>query len=103
MAMVEHTIWYFVSEDPDQLIRPAETELGSEIQHYRTEADAIAAIKLGRHGEYGSLYVIKADLSVTATATRGWTLVSGLPPRELQDPFSDNGPDVDPPGPTDPF
>lgn len=83
--MSEHTAWYFVSADPDQLIWPEfnrdhMTSDHIDQPHYRTQQDALDAIKAGEHGAFGPLYVIKADFEVVATATRGWELIKGERP-----------------------
>lgn len=101
--MAENT-WYFVSADPDQLIQPDfvrdhMTNDAIDPPHYRTEEDAVDAVTDGRHGEAGTLYVIKAEFTVAQTARRGWTLHAGERPPGWDsnlraDPFED------PPSPT---
>lgn len=81
----DHSRWFLVSADPDRFIWPdfnRDHMLTDEIDppHYQTEKDAIDAIKAGVHGEIGRLYVLQADLTVAATATRGWTLIKGEQP-----------------------
>ena len=104
--MAAENTWYFVSDDPDQIIWPMFNEdhmTNDNINqpHYRSEKDAVDAITDGRHGEAGTLYVIKAELTVTQTARRGWTLHAGeRPPVDTADPFADAY--TDPPSPTGP-
>lgn len=73
--MAEST-WYLVSEDPDRITFPVFNQGvgGPDHQHYRSETKAVDAIKNGEHGETGTLYVLKVELTVAQTAHRGWTL-----------------------------
>lgn len=75
--MIEAT-WYFVSEDPDRLVKPLadqDRDVDHGMPHYKTREDAVDAIRGDHHGETGTLYVIKADIQVVATATRNWSIV----------------------------
>lgn len=104
----ETTTWYFVSDDPDRITWPMfnedhMTNDNLNHPHYRTEKDAVDAITDGRHGEAGTLYVIKAELTVAQTARRGWTLHAGerppgWNPNAPADPFESAY--ADPPSPT---
>lgn len=78
-------IFYFVSAEPDRITRPDfnrdhMTNDQLDHPHYQTAADAVDAIRAEAHGATGHLYVIKAELTVEATATRGWELRKGERP-----------------------
>lgn len=78
-------IFYFVSSDPDRITHPEYNRDHMVIEsidhpHYQTAQSAIDAIKEGSHGPSGTLYVIKAELDVEATAVRGWELRMGEKP-----------------------
>jgi hypothetical protein len=88
MTDPDTTTWWFVSRDPEQLTPPDDDR--ADLPHYRTDQDAIDAIKNDQHGEIGTLYVIKADLSVAAMATRAWELIKGeRPTTPAPDPEED--------------
>jgi hypothetical protein len=62
---------YVVSSDPDRIEDPQ----GDAPVFYATPEDAGDGILQGWHGEAGTRYVLKVELSVEATYDRAWTLV----------------------------
>lgn len=64
-------VFYFVSLSPDRI------DLADEESpnHYQGPEDAGDGIVHGFHGETGTRYVIKAELTVVAEYSRPWTLV----------------------------
>lgn len=80
--MASETQWFFVSTQSGKI----ETDDQGSPLHYRTQADAEDSIRTGEHGDYGTRYVVKADLETVSVATRSWELrVVETPPA---DPFS---------------
>jgi hypothetical protein len=94
--MAENT-WYIVSADPEQLL-PQGGSGQTGMAHYQTPEDAGDGIRQGYHGEVGRLYILKVELTVEATATRGWELRSGS--RVEWNPNAPADPFEDPPSPT---
>ena len=92
--------WFFVST----LSGKIETDDQGSPLHYKSRADAEDAIKIGEHGDFGTRYVIRAELETVSVATRTWTLTINEP--APADPFADsrqfNAEPHDPPSPTGP-
>lgn len=79
MTTTKVTTRYYVSEEPDEIVRP-EFSAATGLPNYRSMESAVNAIESDQHGNVGTLYVIKAELTVVATASRSWTLVQGRRP-----------------------
>lgn len=80
--MADTVTWFFVSTYSGKI----DTDDQGSPLHYQTRADAEDAIKTGEHGDYGTRYVIKAELETVSTAHRAWELRAvGVPPA---DPFT---------------
>lgn len=94
---MDKTTWFFVSTLDGRI----ETDDQGSPMHYQSQADAEDSIRIGEHGDYGTRFVIKAELETVSTATRPWAVVAvdrvNRPPA---DPFA--GRRDDPPSPTGP-
>lgn len=73
--------WFFVSTQSGKIDTDDE---GSPL-HYKSRTDAEDAIKIGEHGDFGTRYVVRAELETVSVATRTWTLTLNEPPA---DPFA---------------
>jgi hypothetical protein len=72
--MFEYAVWYMVSDDSGRITHPVGYS-GDPI-HYQTPEEAFDDIRNGHYeGAVGTLYVVKVDISLVATATRGWELI----------------------------
>jgi hypothetical protein len=65
---------YIVSTENDRVVSD-DGSRGFDPTQYQTPEEAGDGIRSGFHGQAGTRYVLKVDLSVEATYERGWELV----------------------------
>lgn len=72
--MANTTTHYMVSDDADRITNPV--GYSDDPIHYQTPEEAYDDIRNGHYeGAVGTLYVIKVEITLEATANRGWELI----------------------------
>lgn len=80
-ARHDTTGFYVVSAVRDRI----ESTEDGDLSHYQGIEDAGDAVVHGHHGEAGTRYVLRVKTSVERIYDRGWAIVKGTRPAQLDD------------------